>query len=508
MLFRLTALSCAFLTAGIADTLFLRSGATIQGTFAGGDARQMRIVVGNHEETYPVEEVQRLEFNDSGRYNAPSPAPAAPSSRYRVTDVDRPPAPPVTNQNYPPPPPPAYSAPPPQASYNAPPQSYSAPGEVPANTNLVIKLIDNVDSDRDRIGQTYRAAVDEPVRDPNGNILIPRGADVVAKLVNEQASGRFTGSASLTLDIAQIRVNGRMVDITSSEVTQSSASRTGRTVKTVGGGVALGAILGAVIGGGKGAAIGATTGGALGAGAQVLTKGQHVKIPSETRLSFLLQQPLRVAMGSSWSAPSPAPSPWAAPKQQEVPPAQQPVRATMGSEMPLQHLIEGNPNGQVKVLVYEDLQCPDCADFRTVMDRDLLPKYASTVMFEHHDFPLPKHSWARPAAVAARYFQQTSPALAVEFRRHLLMNLSDITPDNLSEAVAGFASKHGLDPDQAKAAMSDQRLASLVEQDFQEGIARGVKHTPTAYVGNNPFIEHITAAEISPAIEYALKMAQ
>jgi hypothetical protein len=62
----------------------------------------------------------------------------------------------------------------------------------------------------------------------------------------------------------------------------------------IGGGAALGAIIGAVAGGGKGAAIGAGSGAALGTGAEVLTSGQKVKIPSETRLTFRLQSPVQL----------------------------------------------------------------------------------------------------------------------------------------------------------------------------------------------------------------------
>jgi hypothetical protein len=49
-----------------------------------------------------------------------------------------------------------------------------------------------------------------------------------------------------------------------------------------------------VAGGGKGAAIGAAVGGGAGTGVQVFTKGQQVKIPSETRLDFTLEQPFDV----------------------------------------------------------------------------------------------------------------------------------------------------------------------------------------------------------------------
>jgi hypothetical protein len=83
-----------------------------------------------------------------------------------------------------------------------------------------------------------------------------------------------------------------MVDVNTTEVTEQSDSRGARTGKVVGGTAAIGAIIGAIAGGGKGAAIGAASGAAVGTGAQVLTKGQRVRIPSETRLTFTLQQPL------------------------------------------------------------------------------------------------------------------------------------------------------------------------------------------------------------------------
>jgi hypothetical protein len=150
-------------------------------------------------------------------------------------------------------------------------------------------MIDDVDSERDGVGKTFRASIDEPVV-VNGQVMIPRGADVVAKLVDDKQSGKFEGRTVLTLDLMQVQVNGRMVDINTEEVSQSSGSRGSKTAKVVGGGTALGAIIGALAGGGRGAAIGAISGAAVGGGVQVLTKGQRVRIPSETRLTFTLQQ--------------------------------------------------------------------------------------------------------------------------------------------------------------------------------------------------------------------------
>ena len=166
-----------------------------------------------------------------------------------------------------------------------------------------------------------------------------------------------------------------------------------------------------------------------------------------------------------------------------------------------QRLVEGNASSAVRVVIYEDLQCPDCADFRRMLDEKLLPKYGGKVAFEHRDFPLAKHAWARKAAIAARFFQETSAELAVKFRRYSLAN---IKPANFNERLTEFAKSNGTDPAAAVAALDDPRYAAAVEKDFQEGVARGVAHTPTAFVNGVAFVETIALEEISKAIDAAL----
>jgi hypothetical protein len=154
-------------------------------------------------------------------------------------------------------------------------------------------MIEAVNSQTARLGQTFRASIDEPIF-VNGQSVIPRGADVLAKLVEDQQSGKIEGRTVLTLALVSISVNGQPVAVTSSDVKTESSSRGARSAGVIGGGTALGAIVGALAGGGKGAAIGAASGATLGTGAEVLTKGQQVKIPSETRLTFRLQTPLQL----------------------------------------------------------------------------------------------------------------------------------------------------------------------------------------------------------------------
>jgi hypothetical protein len=247
MLLHLTTAALAVVSLCSADTLTLRSGRVITGQYLGGDARHIRMAVGDRVDTFNVEDVGDLQFGgDPGQASAPVlPQASGP--------------PPVTGV------------------------------QIPTGTPITVRMIDSVDSNQSHLGQTFRASVDEPVL-MNDQTVIPRGADALVKLVEDQQSGKFEGKTILTLALTDITINGQTIDTTTGDVSKASSSRGARSAKVVGGATVLGAIIGALAGGGRGAAIGAASGAAVGAGAQVITKGQQVKIPSETRLNFTLQQ--------------------------------------------------------------------------------------------------------------------------------------------------------------------------------------------------------------------------
>lgn len=166
--------------------------------------------------------------------------------------------------------------------------------------------------------------------------------------------------------------------------------------------------------------------------------------------------------------------------------------------------IEGNADSPVRVIEYEDLQCGDCANYRTMLDEHLLPRFGDRVAFVHRDFPLPKHEWAARAAVAGRFFASKDEETALAFRRYCLFGRYEITAENFNEKLAAFADDHGLDGEQAVASLSDKGLQQLVNRDFQEGVARGVSKTPTVFVAGKAFVESFAVEEISAAIEKAL----
>jgi protein-disulfide isomerase len=172
------------------------------------------------------------------------------------------------------------------------------------------------------------------------------------------------------------------------------------------------------------------------------------------------------------------------------------------------NVVEGNPKSPVRVIAYESLQCTDCAVYRRMLDEQLLSKYGDRVAFEHRDFPLPRHKWSRPAAMAARHFDRINGALGIEFRRWAVNNIANLTPENFSDKLREWAQAHGVDGAKAVAALNEPALAKLVEEDYQDGIARGVARTPTVFVNGEPFIEPSTPDEIAKAIDAALAATQ
>lgn len=170
----------------------------------------------------------------------------------------------------------------------------------------------------------------------------------------------------------------------------------------------------------------------------------------------------------------------------------------------LSQMIEGNPRAAVRVVIYEDLQCKDCASFRQMMDSYLIPRYGSKVAFEHKDFPLPKHDWARKAAIASRHFESIRPESGILFRRYVLELSKQLNGSVFEERVREFARDNDFDPADAIRALRSNNLDEAVENDYQEGIARGVSKVPTVFVGDQSFVEKFKRDAIATAIEKAL----
>jgi hypothetical protein len=254
------ALGLLFAGGAVADTLELKDGRVLQGRFLGGTQALMRFSVNGEVQTFNVTEIVALTFTNSyaSADGGPAPAPVA------------------------------------QAVAPAPaPLPAGSPITIPAGQALLVRMIDGVDSKKNNVGDIFHASLETDLN-VNGSLVARKGTDVYGRLAEAKEAGHLSGSSELQLELTRMVVNGQDYPVVSSDYTLKGKGRGANTAEKVGGGAVLGAIIGGIAGGGKGAAIGAGAGSAAGAGVQVLTRGQQVKVPSETLLEFRLQQPVTV----------------------------------------------------------------------------------------------------------------------------------------------------------------------------------------------------------------------
>lgn len=169
--------------------------------------------------------------------------------------------------------------------------------ELAAGTEIAVRSEETIDSAKASEGQTFAAEVTNDVRDANGDVVIPQGANAQIVIRSSSKGGRIKGTSDLVLDLASVSVDGRMYQLSTADLVKQGKTGMGankRTAEYTGGGSAVGAIIGAIAGGGKGAAIGAGSGAGAGALTQILTKGGSIKVPAESVLTFKLDRPLRV----------------------------------------------------------------------------------------------------------------------------------------------------------------------------------------------------------------------
>jgi protein-disulfide isomerase len=160
------------------------------------------------------------------------------------------------------------------------------------------------------------------------------------------------------------------------------------------------------------------------------------------------------------------------------------------------------PKGaQVALVVFEDLQCPQCG--RTA---PLLAQASRTykIPLVQHDFPLPMHNWSFDAAVLARYFDTHSKEIGNAFRDSVFEHQLEINPQNLR----GFADKFAADHKIGLPFVVDPagKLAGLVRADKELGVSLHIEHTPTIWIVSNkhngkPYVEVTDTKELYVMID-------
>jgi hypothetical protein len=256
---------CVAVVSARADSLELKNGSLINGKFMGGTQTSISFQVGSSVQSYGVGDIRSLRFDFGAQGTSPSvpwKQPSAPSAVGQDEIAKSVPA--VT---------------------------------IPAGTRISVRTIDAIDSTKNRVGYRFQASLEQSLwidGNIDGNMVVPKGADVYGRLDESKETGTFTGRSQLKLQLTGIVVHGQTLPLVTGEYEVSGKSKGESTAKRTVGGAAIGTIIGALAGGGKGAAIGAGTGAGVGAGSEIITKGDQVKIPSETLLDFTLQQSVTI----------------------------------------------------------------------------------------------------------------------------------------------------------------------------------------------------------------------
>lgn len=231
-----------------ADTLILRDGTRVSGKVVSVAARTITFEdVSGVSRRYNVNRVDALEFSQASQRNA-AVGTNGSSSRIEV---------------------------------------------LPSGTALTVRTAEDIDSSTAVVGQTFSAIVERDILGESNDVIIPAGSQAVL-VVRAISSGGTTGSPDIVLDMQSMTVSGRRYLVSTTDLREDTGTGIGknrRTAETVGGGAALGTIIGAIAGGAKGAAIGVLVGAAGGAGVQVLNRGKDVRVPAETLLTFTLNRP-------------------------------------------------------------------------------------------------------------------------------------------------------------------------------------------------------------------------
>lgn len=167
--------------------------------------------------------------------------------------------------------------------------------------------------------------------------------------------------------------------------------------------------------------------------------------------------------------------------------------------------VAGNPKASVRVVIYQDLECPDCAQWHGVLESTILPKFSRQVAFEFRDFPLRQHRWSFNAAVLARYFDTRNLQLGLAWRDFCFTHQDDLTPDNLLNQAASWAAPHGITRSQLEQVFSRADLFALVQGDLKRGEVDHVQHTPTVLLNG---VEATTPEQLEQMLTQALRLAR
>jgi hypothetical protein len=161
-------------------------------------------------------------------------------------------------------------------------------------TSFRVRLLETIDTRRNRPGDKFTASLDEPLIDGD-RVVVPRGTVFTGHVIESKPSGRFKGRAVLALRLDYFTLNGQIYAVSSTESSRVSKGHKKHNLAWIGGGSGGGALIGAAAAGGAGALIGAGAGAAAGTVGSLFTGRREIRLRVETPVRFSLQSPVNLS---------------------------------------------------------------------------------------------------------------------------------------------------------------------------------------------------------------------
>ena len=218
-------------------TLLMRDGTTLTGTVTASSSSEITLAGDDHAtHTVPMTQVKSIEYDDTAAAQAPAtqpggtPTPRASAARAASNSLHE--------RHY----------------HPTRAEIHTKTYVLPVGTQISVRTEDTIDSANAVEGQTYPAEVTDDVLDANGDVVVPHGSNAQLVIRSASKGGRIHGASDLVLDLQSIAVEGQQYAVSTSDVRESGKQGLGankRTAVYTGGGAAIGAIIGAIAGGGK-----------------------------------------------------------------------------------------------------------------------------------------------------------------------------------------------------------------------------------------------------------------
>jgi len=165
--------------------------------------------------------------------------------------------------------------------------------------------------------------------------------------------------------------------------------------------------------------------------------------------------------------------------------------------------VRGLATAPLTIDEYADFQCPACGQFARTTETQLTSTYIASgqvrLVFHHFAFLGIESNWAAEAAECAgeqgRFWEFHDRLFASQSGE----NKGAFSKANLKKIGADLGLGAGFD-----ACVDSGRYATVVRESTQEGTARGVRATPTLFVGGTKFEGAPSYQQLKAAIDTAL----